>query len=270
MKPMRTLVSPVASVISDRAPKEVGVEAAAVPPPPVEGEMVISSDPSDAWVEIDGREGRAGKTPLLVRRLSAGVYKVTLLKTGYSPEVRRVEVSSGSRASLEVKLAATQGFLTVDSSPHGASILIGGRDTGKLTPAEFSLDPAPHSIVVRKAGYLDAEEEIKLSAGQTARYFPNLRVAGRTDNIKTLGGGLFKMFGGGPGHGMARIEIKTEPKGAQIVINGQTFAKTTPVVLQVEAGDYDIRLQKDGYQPVAKIVAVSSQDTARIKEKLSR
>ena len=270
VKPVRTLVSPPASVISDRAVKEASVDALAVSTPPVEGEMAISSDPSDAWVEIDGREGRAGKTPLVVRRLPTGVYKITVLKSGYSPEVRRVEVSSGNRAALEVKLAATQGVLIVDSSPHGASILVEGRDTGKLTPAEFTLDPSSHSIVVRKAGYLDAEEEIKVSAGQTARYFPSLRVAGRTDNIKTVGGGLFKMFGGGPGHGMARIEIKTEPKGAQIVINGQPFGKTTPVVLQVEAGDYDIRLQKDGYQPVAKIVAVSSQDTARIKEKLSR
>jgi hypothetical protein len=42
------------------------------------------------------------------------------------------------------------------------------------------------------------------------------------------------------------------------------------VVIQVEAGDYDIRLQKDGYQPVMQRVAVSSHDTAKIKEKLSR
>jgi serine/threonine-protein kinase len=228
VKPVRILVSPSASLMSGGAPTEVSVEARVVPALPTEGEMTISSDPPDATVDIDGREGRAGRTPLLLRRLPAGVYKVTLLKTGYFPEVRRVEVSSGNRASLDVKLAPSQGFLTVDSSPHGARILIDGRDTGKLTPATFTLDPAARSIVVRKAGYLDAEEEIKLSAGQSASYFPSLRVAGRTDNIKAVGGGLFKMFGGGPGHGMARIEIKTEPKGAQIVINGSLLPRPRP------------------------------------------
>ena len=47
---------------------------------------------------------------------------------------------------------------------------------------------------------------------------------------------------------MARIEIKTEPKGAQVTINGTPLQKTTPLEIQLEAGNYDITIQKDGYQ----------------------
>jgi hypothetical protein len=147
--------------------------------------------------------------------------------------------------------------------------LIDGKSTGRITPAEFTLEPAVQSILVRKDGYLDAATEIKLTAGQTASYAPNLKAAGRTDNIKAVGG-FSKVFGSGLPHGMGQIEIKSQPKGAQILINGKPFAKVTPVVIQVEAGNYDVSLQKDGYKAVLKSVTVNGQDKLKIDETLSK
>jgi serine/threonine-protein kinase len=71
---------------------------------PAIGEILISSAPSGAMVEIDGRPDQSGKTPMDVGSLAPGVYKVTLRKNGYAPEVRQVEVAAGKRASLDVKL----------------------------------------------------------------------------------------------------------------------------------------------------------------------
>jgi hypothetical protein len=166
-------------------------------------------------------------------------------------------------------LTPTQGFVTVSSVPDGAQVLINGKDTGKVTPADFTLEPATQNIVVRKGGYLDAEAAITLTAGQTTSFAPNLKPAGRTDNIKAVGG-LSKVFGGGVAQGMGQIEIKTQPKGAQITINGKPFAKTTPVVIQVEAGNYEIGLQKDGYNSVVKSMTVNSQDKLKIDATLSK
>ena len=220
-------------------------------------------------VEIEGRPDQSGKTPLDVGTLAPGVYKVTLRKTGYAPEAREIEVAAGRRASLDVKLNPMQGFLTVAGAPEGAHVLINGTDSGKLTPAELALDPAVEHIVVRKDGYLDAETDITIVAGQTANYAPTLRVAGRTDDIKTVGG-FSKLFGRSPAQGTGQIEIKTEPKGAQIIVNGSPFSKTTPVVLQVEAGNYDITLQKPGYQPIQKSVTVSNEQKLKINETLTK
>jgi hypothetical protein len=197
------------------------------------------------------------------------VYKVTVHKTGYAPEARVMQVSSGSRATLDVRLTPTQGFVTVTSVPDGAQVLINGKDTGKVTPADFTLEPAMQKVVVRKDGYLDAENAINLTAGQTTSFAPNLKPAGRTDNIKAVGG-LSKVFGGGVAHGMGQVEIKTQPKGAQIIINGKPFAKTTPVVIQVEAGNYEIGLQKDGYKSVVKSITVNNQDKLKIDETFSK
>ena len=123
--------------------------------------------------------------------------------------------------------------------------------------------------MIRKSEYLDESTTLKLAAGASTDYSPTLRAAGRTDNIRTVGG-LSKMFGGGPARDMAQIEVKTEPKGARVTINGKPLEKTTPVVIQVEPGNYDLVLEKDGYKPLAKSVSASTQDKIKIKESLSK
>ena len=127
-----------------------------------------------------------------------------------------------------------------------------------MTPAELTLDSAVDHIVVRKQGFLDAQTDVTIVPGQSANFAPTLQAAGRTDNIKAVGG-LSKFLAEGPAQGTGQIEIKTQPKGAQIIINGIPFAKPTPVVIQVQAGNYDITLQKEGYQPVEKNVTVKSE-----------
>jgi serine/threonine protein kinase len=250
------------------ASRAANSEAPAAPVVPVEGELVISSVPAGATVEIESRP--SGRTPLSLGSLKPGGYKVTVSKSGYTPETRRIEVVAGNRASLDVRLTPSQGFLTVTSTPQGANILINGKDTGKVSPAEFVLDPVAQSVVVHKEGYLDAQTEIKLTAGQTVSYAPVLREAGRTDNIKAVGGGFSKIFGGGAAHGMARVELKTKPEGAQIFINGTLNVKTTPVTLQFGPGNYDIRFQKEGYQPVLKSVTVNGEEKLKIEEALPK
>jgi hypothetical protein len=221
-------------------------------------------------VEIEGRGAQAGQTPLMIGSLASGTYKITVSKPGFAPEVRSVQVAAGNRTSIDFKLTPLKGSVTVTGSPAGASVFINGKDTGKVTPAEFMLDPAVQNIVVRKAGFLDASTEIKLVAGQSTSYAPSLMAAGRTDNIKVVGG-MGKLFGGGNAvQGMARIEIKTDPKGAKVTINGSTLPKTTPMEIQVEAGNYDITIQKDGYQPYHQNSIIGMEDRVKIDKVLVR
>ena len=244
---------------------------AELPPAPIaaaEGQLAVTSSPDGALVEIAGRS-ESWKTPQTIVALAPGTYKVTISKAGYAPETRSIEVASGSRASLDVKLAPTKGYLTVASTPAGVHIAIDGKETGKVSPAEFNLDPAVHTITLHHEGYLDSTSDIKLAAGQSVSYSPSLKLAGRTDNIQVVGG-FKKMFSGKSGQGMARMEIKTDPKGAAVTINGTSLSKTTPLEIQIEPGNYEITLQKDGYKPVHTSVLAQANDKLKIDESLKK
>ncbi len=248
------------------------VPAAPVAPPTAkEGQLTVSSMPMGATVEIEGHAGQQWKAPQTVTGLAAGAYKVTFNMPGYATETRTVQVTGGARTPLDVRMTAVKGFVTVASKPAGAEIWINGKDTGKVTPIEFLVEPGAQSIVVRKQGYLEASTELKLVAGQSVNYAPSLMAAGRTDNIRLVGSsGVGKLLGNSNnGSGMARIEIKTEPKGAQVTINGTPLQKTTPVEVQLEAGNYDITIQKDGFKPIHESAIVGMDDRIKIDRSLT-
>ena len=240
--------------------------APVAPPTASEGQLIVSSMPMGATVEIEGRSGQQWKAPQTVTGLAAGTYKVTFNMPGYATETRTVQVTGGARTPLDVRLSAVKGFVTVASKPAGAEIWINGKDTGKVTPIEFLVEPGAQNIVVRKQGYLEASTDVKLVAGQSVNYAPSLMAAGRTDNIRLVGSsGVGKLLGNNNnGSGMARIEIKTEPKGAQVTINGTPLQKTTPLEVQLEAGNYDITIQKDGFKPIHESAIVGMDDRIKI------
>lgn len=245
--------------------------APVAPPTATEGQLMVSSMPMGATVEIEGRAGQQWKAPQTIPGLAAGTYKVTFNMPGYATETRTVQVSGGTRTPLDVRMNAVKGFVTVASKPAGAEIWINGKDTGKVTPIEFLVEPGTQNIVVRKQGFLEASTDLKLVAGQSVNYAPSLMVAGRTDNIQLVGtSGVGKLLGNkGNGSGMARIEIKTEPKGAQVTINGTPLQKTTPLEVQLEAGNYDITIQKDGFKPIHESAIVGMDDRIKIDRSLT-
>ena len=235
---------------------------------PAQGQIVVSAFPLGANIEIEGHPGQ-WKSPQAIGPLPVGAYKVTVSSPGYSPETRMVQVTSGGRAAVDVKLGATKGFIRVSSSPAGASIYMDGKDTGKATPSDLTVDPGTHGVSLRKVGFLESSTDVKVAVGQGATYAPRLMAAGRTDNIRIVGGGVGKMFDRGSSSGTARIEIKSEPKGAQVIVNGTPLQKATPVEIQVDAGSYDITLQKDGFKPVHESAIVGSDDHVKIDRALA-
>ena len=234
-----------------------------------DGQLTVSSEPEGATFSIEGRTTQAWKTPQMVGSLAPAVYRVTVSKPGYSTETRNIQVVSGRGVSLDVKLNALKATLNVGGTPIGARIVIDGKETGKFSPAEFTLDPAVHTVSLHREGFFDSTGEVKLSAGQTLNYSPSMTPAGRTDNIKVVGG-FKKLFGKGSSGGMARLEIRSDPKGAQVSINGTVLPKPTPVEIQVEPGNYQITLEKDGFKPVHKTISAQLDDKLKIDEQLSK
>ena len=234
----------------------------------VAGQLSIDSNPHGAQVTIDGKN--TAVTPFNVSTLLPGHHTITISKAGYASETRTIDVTSGSKSVISVQLAATTATVAITSDPAGAQVWMDGQDTGKITPAQISVDKAgAHAFIFKKQGYLDESASANVQIGQTLQLTPALRPLGNTDEIK-IGGKFKKVFGGSETAGMGTVSIKTQPKGAQIAVNSHVLDKPSPVVFYLNPGNYIVDMTMSGFKDVHKVITVEKNGKVVIEESLDR
>jgi hypothetical protein len=195
---------------------------------------------------------------------------VTITRSGYSTESRTIDVASGSKSFLVVQLAQITAMVAAASEPPGAQLFIDGKDTGRVTPAQISLDkPGNHTFLVRKQGYLEETAAANLQAGQIYHFAPTLKALGSTDDIK-VGGKFKKLFGGGDTAGMGSISIKTQPKGAQVAVNNRIMDRFSPLDLYLNPGTYVVDVTLSGFKRVHRVIEVQKGGKVAVDEVLER
>src|SRR5690606_1761072 len=68
--------------------------------------------------------------------------------------------------------------------------------------------------------------------------------------------------------GYGRLSIDSDPGGAYVYVNGQYRGVTPLNVGQVKTGNYDIVLNRAGYEPLRKRVRVDDGEHERVDENL--
>jgi hypothetical protein len=258
-----------AAVAASRGRNAKKKPAQPVAPIVVPGQMAIDSTPQGALVQIDGKTDPSWVTPFTLSGLLAGQHTVTVSKAGYSTDTRNVDVVSGSKSFIVSHLSQLMATLAVGSSPAGAAIFVDGKDSGKITPAQVSVDKGQHEVLLRKSGFIDETTSAQFVLGQTFNFSPTLRALGNVDDIKTVGK-MKKLFGGKEAQGMGTVSIKTQPKGAQIAINQHMLEKSSPIDLMLDPGNYIVDVTLTGYAPVHKVITVDKGGKAVIDETLQR
>jgi serine/threonine-protein kinase len=233
------------------------------------GEMALDSTPEGAQVQVDGSSNPGWATPYTLSGLKPGQHSITISKPGFVTDTRTIEVASGSKSFVTIHLAPLMAALSVSTTPAGASVLVDGKDTGKLTPAQFNLDKGQHTIVVRKPGYLDETGSLALNPGQAAAFSPTLRALGNVDDLKTVGK-FKKMFGKVADPTMGTVTVRTQPKGAQVAINQHVLDKFSPVDVMLDPGNYVLDITLTGYAPIHKVITVDKGGKLAIDETLGR
>ena len=245
-------------------------KAQAFAPAVIPGQMTINSTPEGAEVHVDGRTDPSWITPFNLPGLAPGQHSVTVARAGYSPETRTIDVASGSKSFLVIQLAQLTATAAITSQPAGAEIFVDGKDTGRVTPQQIPVDkPGPHTFLIRKQGYLEETSSASLQAGQVFHFAPTLRALGSADDIK-LGGKFKKLFGGGDTAGMGAVNIKTQPKGAQVAVNNRILDKFSPVDFFLNPGTYVIDVTLSGYKPVHRVIEVQKGGKVAVDENLER
>jgi hypothetical protein len=258
--------------VEKRAAKVVRRAPAPKPVPVVvPGQALVDSSPQGAQFQVDGKSDPSWVTPFNVINLAPGRHIISVSKAGYSSDIRSVDIAAGGKSSVLLRLSAVNALVVVNSTPPGAEVIIDGKPTGKVTPAQFAVEKGSHTIFLRKQGYLDETTVADLGPAQNFQYAPVLRALGNTEDMKTLGK-FNKLFGhGGEGAaGMGSIVIRTQPKGAQVAINQRILDKTSPAGVVVEPGNYIVDITMTGFKPIHKVISLEKSGKAVIDEVMER
>ncbi len=203
------------------------------------GQLRVTTPPVDgARIFIDGVDSGASPATL---DIEAGEREIRIVAERYLPATQRLTIGGvGKLQTLEVALQPAWGRLAVSTLPDKARVRLDGQDAGE-TP--LSLEPlqGPHTLEFLKEGWKPATRQIEVRAGQAAT-LPAVELE-RIDGI---------------------LELRSEPAGAQVLINGQ-FRGQTPLSLSlVGERDYQLGLSKAGHESAARSVRVEGGKTARL------
>jgi hypothetical protein len=234
----------------------------------VPAQLTVNSTPQGAEIAFDG--SALCQTPCTLTGIAPGAHTVAATKNGFSSITRNVSLLAGANATVALQLESLGALLSVASNPAGAVIVIDGKDSGKLTPTQFSFSaPGTHTVTLRRYGYLESNSSVNVEAGQTANVNVALTALGNTDEIHAAGGKFNKVFRKGDAAGMATVSVKTQPKGAQIMVNSRVLDKTSPFDFYLNPGTYVIDVTMSGYHSVHRVITVQEGEKTAIQETLT-
>lgn len=261
--------TPAVSVTPKYSKGKKKAKPAPAAPIVITGQLSIDSVPQGAQIRVDGQSTNS-LTPFNLTGVTPGQHMVTISKDGYVPETQTIEVSAGGNSVIRVQLALLAATVSLNSDPPGTAIWMDGKDTGRVTPAQFSVNkPGSHTFVFKKQGYLDESTSANLQMGQTSHLSATLRALGNTDDIK-VGGKFKKLFGGSETAGMGTVSVKTQPKGAQVAVNNRMVDKMSPVEFYLNPGTYVVDITLSGFKSIHKVIDVEKNGKVVIEENLDR
>jgi serine/threonine protein kinase len=231
-------------------------------PVPVSVDLAVASIPAGAKVQIDGKTDPNWTTPFSTK-VPPGQHTVTFTKSGYVGDTKSVTVAAGKSTKVDEKLSEAQLSASLNSDPAGASIELDGKPTGKVTPAVMSVDKGDHTFVLRKEGFQDFSKKATLKEGDAFALNATLKAV-----QKDSAGSIFKkIFGGGD---KVSLQVASDPKGAEIYVDGNYLNKKTPSKISLAPGDYEMQLRLDGYTTFTRKVTVQKDTPLTINETLKK
>ncbi|MDD1691773.1 MAG: PEGA domain-containing protein [Methanoregula sp.] len=164
--------------------------------PVIPGTLVLNISPDNASVFID--DTYRGKTPLIIRRIDPGIYRVIISRPGYANLSAPVRVDFEKTTEVSGELTPLTGSLTVTTSPPGTRILLDTVARGE-TPISFSdIGVGNHTLTLVKEGYVTADHVVTVREDRTTQINISLSPASRPipDTLRTAGSAPVHLIAG--------------------------------------------------------------------------
>jgi hypothetical protein len=188
------------------------------------------------------------ETPCSFNNLSPSRYSLEVQKEGYQSVQTALQITSGDARDQKIKLESLAKGIFISSQPPGADVFINGAKQSGQTPVTLPLAPGQYNLVLRLQGY--------------EPYAGGIQVK---DNIQTQ---LHVPLNEKSASRVAWAQVNTNPKGAEIIVDGTSTGQFTPARVQVPAGLHTVTLRLNGFQLAKRTVQVSEGGTVTVDESL--
>jgi hypothetical protein len=198
------------------------------------GSIAVTSDPSGAAIKLDGTD-TGQVTPCTLNLVDTGWHDVIASLTGYNPEQKYVNVTSGSTATADIHL--TKSHKTVVTSTPGVI-----PPTEETSSPVNNNNPGDQNANGNPNGYVPVSTTVPATSVITAGI--TVPVNMNTQHIQVQQTGS--------------LAVTSTPTGAEIWINGQDAGQVTPYTFTENSGTYQAVVKMKCYTtPASQAVTVS-------------
>lgn len=219
------------------------------------GVLEIKTDPAGASVTVNGIA--RGQTPVTVRGIPKGQTTVEFVKHGFKETAREVTLNPGDSQTLYVKLEGLPGAMKLTSVPEGARFYVNDLPEGKSPVVKNMLNPGSYVVRCELEGFDTITRTIEIGNGAV------VNEEFRLENV------------------LGSIEIKTNPVGAQVLVDGHVAGTTKSgdpaaelsdvlIIPGLVAGEHTVIVRKDSYTESVKHPTVVNQQATKLSVKLRR
>lgn len=187
------------------------------------------------------------ETPCSFNNLKPQRYSLEVQKDGYQPVQTALEIKGDEAQDQKIKLEPLARGIFISTQPPGAEVFINGAKQAGQTPVALPLAPGQYNLVLRLSGYEPYSGRIQVTDIQTP-----LSVS-LSERSATR---------------VAWAQVTSNPKGAEIIVDGSSTGQFTPARVQIPSGIHTITLTLDGYQLAKRTVEASEGGTVPINETL--
>jgi serine/threonine protein kinase len=156
--------------------------------------------------------------------------------------------------------AAPPGRLLVRSSPSGAEVFVNGQRRGVTPLAVRDLPLGGYVVRVARPGFTASEQRVTLDPGRPSRA---LEVA-----LVRPAAAASPPAAPAP-NTPGTLVVDSRPPGARVVVDGRDAGRTPLTLPGVSPGAYAIRIELQGYLPIATTARVESGARARVAVSLT-
>lgn len=211
------------------------------------GAIHVVTDVIGATAILHGPAGRVlnkCETPCSFNNLNPARYSLEVQKEGYQSVQTALQVKSGDAQDQKIKLESLAKGIFISTQPPGADVFINGAKQSGQTPVTLPLAPGQYNLVLRLPGY--------------EAYAGNIQVK---DNIQTQ---LNAVLNEKSASRVAWAQVNSAPKGAEIIVDGNSTGQFTPARVQVPSGIHSVTLRLSGYQPVKRTFQAVEGSTVNV------